>query len=348
MPRRLALALLIFAVSLTALTGLWTWAGWQLEAALTAWAQTRRAEGWTVSYRGPETAGWPLRLTADVEEPVLISPRGFRWQGPEIGLESTLWAPLTLEVNAPGAHEFRWPPLRPGGSGGQATLQSEAADGTAHFAADGRLRRLDVHFRTTRLVQPGQSTQSALAIGEVNLKLQEPLVQVQSGPARVRLDARDLVLPEKARPILGREMARLAFDGRISGSFPQGPLGAALTAWRESGGRVEVDRIDMEWGPLDLTGEGVLGLDAQLRPVGEFTATASGLAQTIDRFVAAGRMEQGAALAAKLALGAFAKTDTKTGRTTLTVPVSFRDGLCYLGPVPLFPVPPLPVILDPA
>jgi hypothetical protein len=352
MSRRSALALAIFLVSLIALSGLWAWAGWQAEIALTAWTEAKRAQGWTVTYKEPEFSGWPLRLTADLGEPALVSPRDLSWRGPPLALESTLWAPLTLQVAAPGRHDFDWPPLRPGGSGGQAALEAAEATGTAHFSADGWLRRLDAHFRNARLMEASaqrQQTQlQGVDIAEVNLRLSEPMLRDASGTARIRLDAREIVLPNRAQPALGRDMARLAFDGRLSGVIPGGPLAAALQVWRDSGGEALLDSFDMEWGPLDLRGEGVLRLDDALRPEGELTVTASGMDATIDRLAAAGLINSGAVFAAKLAIETLGKREEGTGRRSLTVPINLRGGLLYLGPVALFPVPPLPHLLDPA
>jgi hypothetical protein len=348
MSRRLALAIAIFFISLTALSGLWTWAGWQLETALTAWTEAKRAEGWTVAYQEPEIDGWPMRLRAELGEPALVSPRKLTWNGPALRMESTLWAPLTLQVTAPGAHDFSWPPLRPGGDGGRATLEAREATGTAHFSADGWLRRLDAHFRDTTLLPTPEDETRRLDIGEVNLRLSEATLSEKSGPARIRLDARAIALPKESRPVLGRDVARLALDGELSGAFPDGPLSAALAIWRDSGGKATLDSLDLDWGPLDLRGEGVLRLDEELRPQGDLTVTASGLGETIDRMARAGAMKPGAAIAAKLVIEALGNRDESTGRKTLTVAVSLRGGLLYLGPVALFPVPPLPLLLDPA
>ncbi len=52
-------------------------------------------------------------------------------------------------------------------------------------------------------------------------------------------------------------------------------------------------------------------------------------------------MKPEAALAARLTLMALGRGDGATGETVLAVPISLRQGMLYLGPIPIVPIAPV-------
>ena len=108
-----------------------------------------------------------------------------------------------------------------------------------------------------------------------------------------------------------------------------------LAAWRDSGGKMQVDRLTLNWGPLKIEATGTVTLDATLQPQAELTAKVRGFAQTVDALVAAGMVESQKAGLIKAGLASMAGPPASDGTATLTAPLSLRDRRLFLGPLQL-------------
>jgi hypothetical protein len=114
-----------------------------------------------------------------------------------------------------------------------------------------------------------------------------------------------------------------------------------LTLWRNAGGLLVLDRLDLDWPPITLEATGHLTLDEALRPLGDLQARIAGLPALLDRLVAQGLMAENQARITKLAVLALSTEQDSQGRAVVELPVSFRQGYLYLGPLPLVPVSPV-------
>src|SRR5690606_24908510 len=91
------------------------------------------------------------------------------------------------------------------------------------------------------------------------LSIEVARLRVAPAPERPRatmvaLSARTIRLPEQVRQPLGREIASFSADGAIVEAIPRLPPAAALEAWRQAGGAVDVDGFRLRWGDLDIDG----------------------------------------------------------------------------------------------
>jgi hypothetical protein len=143
----------------------------------------------------------------------------------------------------------------------------------------------------------------------------------------------DLALPA-APPEFSRTINQLGFGLSWMGGWPPGPLKAAAAAWRDSGGTVELDHLDLRWGTLGVTGSGTLALDAELQPVGGFSGAVSGYDQLMNALVAAGRVKPGDARVARLALAMLGKVGPD-GRPEISASLTIQNGEMFLGPAKL-------------
>jgi hypothetical protein len=90
-----------------------------------------------------------------------------------------------------------------------------------------------------------------------------------AGAYQLAFDAQTLTLPRPVRSFeaFGLNVARLRAaiviqnGALLMESSPGDPLGP----WREGGGRLRFDAVELNWGPLQTTGTGEGGLDAQRR-----------------------------------------------------------------------------------
>ncbi|HML10297.1 MAG TPA: DUF2125 domain-containing protein, partial [Stellaceae bacterium] len=151
------------------------------------------------------------------------------------------------------------------------------------------------------------------------------------------LDVADLGLPA-APPGFNPTVNDLGFGVTLMGDFPGGPLRQAAKQWRENGGTVELDHLDLRWGDMQINGSGTLALDNDLQPIGGFSGGVSGFDQLLNGLVAAGRLKASDARVARLALALMAKTGPD-GRPEIAASLTIQNGEMFLGPAKLGPAP---------
>ena len=135
-------------------------------------------------------------------------------------------------------------------------------------------------------------------------------------------------------PGLGLTTARLDLDASLTGGLPERLGTGALAQWRDRGGTIEIRRLDVLHGPLDMKGDGTLALDGDMQPVGAFTFMVRGFLVALDRLLEAGVIKRHPAQLAKTVLGALARNDGRDG-SELKVPLSIQERWIYAGPVAL-------------
>lgn len=337
-PNRLAVAaaLVLFVFS-AAVTGYWFWARQALERSIAQWRAEQIERGYAIDYRGPAFGGFPFALSVGFDSPRVVTPQGLTWQGPPVRGTAKLWDPFTIDLHFPGLHRLT---LADGDETPQTDILMETADGRVTLQIDGKVESARIDFSG---LQARGGRLEFIAVQRLTARL---------GPLRPgdadSLEELDLVgealgvqLPPGRGGLLGDQVGRLSFDSTLVGGIPPGKPEQALPAWRDRGGRWRFHRLATIWGPLDLQAQGRLGLDEALRPAGEFEAALKGAGKIIDRLIAAGEIKPEAALAARIAVAAMGRPDSVTGETVLSAPITLRQGMLYLGPIPLIPIAPV-------
>ena len=114
---------------------------------------------------------------------------------------------------------------------------------------------------------------------------------------------------------------------------------AAIRAWSNDGGAIDVQSLDLVHGVLGLNGEGTLALDNDLQPIGAFTARIAGFQAAIDQLVAAGMVRPDDGKLAKVVLGVMAKVPKGGGPLQISLPLTLQDRKLSVGPLPLVRLP---------
>lgn len=307
------------------------------------WAAERRKSGWQVEYRIERVEGFPFSLRTEIRNALLAgpgSPARWVWQAPDIDVHTRPWRLGEVAFEFPGRHRFTLPL---GETPQQIDATAKAARGSMEFG--GRpWPRFSVEFRdasVTSSAQPGTTTvKSILASLSPLPASNHPPADRQAESPHLTIAAIDAVLPEAPRPILGREIERLDLDATWVGRLPSGPLNQALAAWRDSGGTIEVARLRLKWGKLEIDGSGTLALDSEARPLAASTVRLHGYDQALDDLAQAGVVRGRDAIAARLMMGLLARSG-RTGRDEVTVSVTAQDGWFSIGPARLLRVPPI-------
>src|SRR5690606_9449004 len=112
-----------------------------------------------------------------------------------------------------------------------------------------------------------------------------------------------------------------------------------LRAWQENGGRLEITGTRLQQGEAPATATGEIGLSSQGRLDGRFNLTMAGLEHVIQAIL--GREKAGRGSASILTGLTLLGRAELEGRRAIAVPLIFRDGRIYLGPVPVAQTTPL-------
>jgi hypothetical protein len=333
--RILALVLALAAALVAGDVVLWRWAEGQLEARFADWTAAARAHGWAILAAPPVRSGWPLAaqitmadLTVSAHHPEL--PGDLDWSAARLGLRMALLHPRTLDITVAGMQHLR--------IGALADLP---------FTAD--------RFEAVVPLQPGvpahggdlKVAQLRVGIDNAGLTLARARLHGEWKPAALQgeavltlsADVADLVLPGGTWAF-GPRIGSAAFDLMLTGPLPpaETPL-ARATAWRDGGGTLELQRLALDWGPLNLNGSATLALDEHMQPMGAATARIVGYAATLDALAAARVIGTRAAMTAKAVLGLMAHAPADSAAPEVEVPLTLQDGTLSVGRIPLARMP---------
>ena len=326
-------------LALLLLTGAAVPAGWHgaaalLEHSFQAWVQERRAEGYAVRHGTAEIVGFPMSLQARVPDPVIESPRDWRWRGPELRGQAVPWEPLTIQLQSPGRHTLEWGPRD---APVALDLHATAADGMAVLTTDGRLRAADANLSDVTAAGP---LPGPLRIDALKLSYRDR-EDGASGAGDLLLSALNIELPPGFDPPLGHEVELLLAQGQVVGPLPAAASRESLALWRDAGGLLDIEHMELRWGPLSLEAKGQVGLDRELRLSGKLTSNLRGGSEAVEIFAERKMIGKRAAGALKLAIFALSRDAGDGGPPVVELPVSLKDGLFFLGPVALFQLPPV-------
>lgn len=337
-PRYLIL-LLAIAAGIIGYAIYWRALANRVEDEVHRWVAERNAEGWQVGHGGIAIDGFPGRLVVTVAEPEFAWPEdalGFAWAGEELIGHLQPWNLRHVIVDLGESHRFAWTAE---GRRREAMGTAEGAIASLVFDNAGQLARAAVDVAAPSLSGGGLS--EPLSAARLQLHARRDRGEQPAAPAaailQLAMQAEQVALPPELAGPLGRDMPSLRVSVAMPEPLPRGP--EALAAWRDDGGSVELERLEMTWGPLSTEGQGTLSLDREMRPLGALTVELRGFAATIDALVAAGQIRPKDAGPAKLMLGLLASRDEQG--QVLRAPVSAQDGRLYLGPVALLRLRPL-------
>ena len=307
-----------------------------------AWVEQRRAEGFTVRYTTFELSGFPFMLLATIDEPGLGWPATqapWAWQGKRLIMQARPWTPWRLRLALDGAHTVRL---------------ADAAGSTTYSGAAGTLT-LDVVLggggpESGQLTVAGLDLSTAagtpvIAVERADLGARRGFPEPEDYRASildVDLTAAGIGLPGDLDLPLGQVIGALRLEAGVRGAVPAGPWRESLAKWRDDGGTVEVARLGLAYGPLDVRANGTMALDGDMQPIGAFTAKVEGFFPLVDALKEKGLVRARDAVTAKVVLGVLAKKPADGGPPTLNLPLTVQGRKVYAGPLALAEVPAIP------
>ena len=325
-------------VLLAADTLYWWFAARDLARGFAAWEAYAQGTGWSARHAAPVRGGWPFSATLELPGISLAratsnAQEQMSWSANRLLLRVDLALPTQLAVSVEGQQRLQLPgaevpftaerfrlelPLPAGVWPESVALAAENLHATIPNGGAAAVRSLHARADTVPGAQPGESALS------------------------LALEAEDLQLPGGMSRPLGPRLAKLEAEGLLNGPVPTGHTPAEqATAWRDGGGSLEIRRLAVNWGPLDLTGTATLALDDQLQPMGAGSARLVGYAETMDGLAAHGVISRSAATATKAVLSLLAHAPDDGGPPDVEVPLTLQYRTLSMRQVPLLRLPEL-------
>ena len=325
----LSLIGIVLVVALGAYTAFWWVAAGKIEDAATAWRDSMRSQKIDASWQTLRVEGYPLSFRLVLTGAALknsASLPAVDLQAPVLRANIRPWNFHAVSLDAPDGVAAA---LGPAGVP-IATLSAEHGSGAATIAGDGRTT-IWLSLHQTK-AEAGAAISADTVHAWAILPGRAPASHQDVGPA-FAASLRDLVPPVAPAGLKGT-IDELGFGVTMHGAFPPGALAQAAAKWRDDGGTVELDHLNLRWGDMQITGSGTLALDHDLQPVGSLSGGVSGFDQLLSALVAGGRIKANDARVARLALSMLAKPGPD-GRPEISTSLRIQDGEMFLGPAKL-------------
>lgn len=298
------------------------------EGRVRAWAAEQTEQGGQASIGAITRHGFPVLLRLELHDVSYAPARGgWRVQTARADLHVQMMNPqhVILKAEAPIALSRA--------NGAVTNITADALIASVRTAGDA-LAQAGIEADNLSLDDPAED--GVLRARKVVLNVRPD--ERSSGDYQVAFDAQDLSLPRPVRSFeafgLDVSMLRAALVVTDGASLMQASREDPLGPWRDAGGRLRIEGLEVRWGPLQTLGRGEGGLDEQRRlqgaltlpiehPAPVFTAIANGRNVSED---------------ARRALGLLAAGYMISG-DDITLDVEAREGVLLLEGLPVRPLP---------
>lgn len=334
------------AIAVIAYTAYWFVAAAEIEDRIADWAADQRARGITVEADAPVVRGYPLHFEVSLQHPSIDNlGAGWAWRGETVTASFRPWRFDKFNLKINGKNNLRFFD----GAAWQ-DFESQIEDGRAWLELDDarEIEMLMLDFKHIDLAGPWGEGSAFIARMRARAE-RRTSAEAQPNPASgsdadsnaapfefatAALDVEDIRLPPGYGEEMGEQVEYLNFDFSMFGVFPDGNTDTALHMWRDDGGMLELNSFRLRWGPLGIESNGIIALDAEMRPIGALTADITGYGDIIDALIISNMIPLGDAFLAKVAFNMMAVKPDDGGPPVLrSVPVMAQDGGIFVGPV---------------
>ena len=300
-----------------------------MTSAISGWLEDRRAEGWVAEATDLQTKGFPTQFETSLQAVSLADPEtGLAWDAPTFTLQALSYQPWSIDAIWPETQRLATPLARYDFTSRdmRATLLVQLGNNLALDALTFTVADLSV--LQTGAVQPARASSvemSAERNPETDASYQIRLGSDGFAPA---LDWRTRIDPGGSLP---DTLDALNADMMITFSAPW-DLNAIEQA-RPQPRKLDLRLAEARWGRLELQMAGALDIDSAGQPTGEMTVKARNWREILRLSVESGALPAG--LSRTLEDGLSLVAQLAGNPQTLDIPLTFRNGRVFLGPVPI-------------
>ena len=308
----------------------WNYLGNETERRLRAWVFEQNAAGGSAEIGRVVRHGFPVLMRLELQDIAYAPARGgWRAATQRADLNIDLLNPqhLILEAEAPIAIS------RSNGSITNVTADQLIA---SVRTARGSLAVAGVEADNLVLDDPAQ--EGVLRVTKLVTNMRpDPRA---AGEYQLQFDLTSFTLPRPVRSFeaFGQDVAalkaRIVIEGgaALLDSSPNDPLGP----WREAGGRLRFEGIELNWGPLETIGTGEGGLDEQRRLNGRLVLPVDRPAPVLNAIATGPNVDDDARQALQLLAAGYLVTGDD-----ITLDIGARDGVLNIEGLPVRPLPPV-------
>jgi hypothetical protein len=334
------------AIAAAGYTAYWFLAADAIESRVSEWAAQDRDFGWQLQSASTDIEGFPSRFTVTLHDPVVTAERdGWRWQGERLTAELRPWNfnEVTLRLN--GKSLVR---VREGEAWREMDWQVEDGEAKLSLAGTRRITDIALDMKSVRVegLLAGGPASAHRVRAQSLLPLRSRGNAITAGtPAEVikaAISLERVELPEDVGEGLGSKIETLDLEASLVGPMPGEAKRDAVMAWRDAGGTIELNSLNLRWGPLGVRTQGTIALDQELRPIGALTADIVGYGDVVDALILSDIIPLGDAFMAKVAFNVMAEKPADGGPWILRkVPLTAQNGDLFVGPVAFAKLPAL-------
>ena len=332
----ITLAVVIGAVGYSAA---WWFVAERTRTTIIAWLDGLPAEQLSVTPGEMRRGGFPFAVRWTFSQPraeALWALGDLAAKAASLSLTVEIWAPSVIQ------------------------LRADQLGVTVNHASTSRAWRLSAEAWSATL-EPGPAQAVDLRYELTNLLVDEirpsgapmaaqRLARAQRASGTVRISPRQedggpLAVHSAALDLVGLNAPGMKYftpngDGRIQAlAHLRGDLGNAsiedVVAWRDAGGVLDIESLDIDWPPADIAFNGTLALDEKLRLLGAGSADIRGLPGLIDTMADRGELKNSQATIAKLALALMTRPAKDGGAPVVRLPLTAQNGRLRAGPFTL-------------
>lgn len=329
---------------------LWFVGADRLKETAEAWLAGRQQDGWDIRHQGLDVGGFPLKIRLTLAAPRIDAPDdlgGWRMEADALRLEAMVWQAAAPTLRPAG-------PLRLDlGADGRWQVSGRVLEATLDTGAEARLDGVTLLVEAltalplSALDDTGQPKKDAvpLTLDRLVVTAQRldapPPVDIKTATYGVEASGAGLTLPPTVRAPLGRTWREMQLSARVLGPMPRdASLYDSLLTWRDDGGVLEVDRLYLDWPPLEISIAGTLALDDAMQPVGALSSHVRGFFEAVGHLEDRGLVRARDATMARVVLGSLAQSAPQgEGGPVLTLPMTIQNRQLSMGPVALFELP---------
>ncbi len=322
----------VILVAVIAWSGWWWWGAGAKRDAIERWMADRQRDGWVAEAQALTVTGYPNRFDALFRDLALADPaEGWAWEAPAFQILSLAYAPNHVIVTWPSDQVVAIP-------GERVAIRTAMLRASTVFVPDTGLALDRAVFEVERLTLTGQAGWTA-ALDRALVSTRRAGAVPLGHDVSLTIEGADLppALAARLDPAgtLAPRIDRVAMDAMLGFDSPWDRF--AVEGRRPALTSLDLRAAEIIWGALRLTATGQVAIDDGGMPEGTITLTARNWRAMVQGAVAAGVIAPDIARAveAGLELLALLSGDGET----LTAPLTLRNGLISLGPVPLGPAP---------
>lgn len=324
--------LAVIVIAAAGWAGYWWLGATAAQSGFAAWFDARRADGWAADAADITVSGFPNRFDTTFTDITLADPAtGWAWQAPFFQLFALSYQPNHIIAAWPNSQTLATPRQTY-----QFSSTSMQASGVLGADATLPLERANLVADTLAITDEADAVTAMTA-----LRLAIERTESTAATYHLGLAADNLAPPRTARTRLDRQgqlpQTFSAFRADITASFDKPWDRRAIEQARPQPRQITVTLAEARWGDLELAVAGALDVDTTGQPSGRLTVKARNWRDIVQLARASGQLPPGLADQVETALSMLAQLSGNS--QTLDIPLDFRNGRVFMGPVPIAAAP---------